>query len=34
MAARMRRLQDEHMRDEGWLWFRGNQSIKVEASRS
>jgi len=34
MAARMRRLRDEHMRDQGWLGFRGNQSIKVEASRS
>jgi CBS domain-containing protein len=34
MAARMRRLRDEHMRDRGWLGFRGNQSIKVEASRS
>ncbi len=34
MATRMRRLRDEHMRDQGWLGFRGNQSIKVEASRS
>jgi CBS domain-containing protein len=34
MAARMRRLRDEHMRDQGWLGFRGNQSIKVETSRS
>ena len=34
MAARMRRMRDEHMRDQGWLGFRGNQSIKVEASRS
>jgi chloride channel protein, CIC family len=34
MAARMRRMQDEHMRDQGWLAFRGNQGIKVEASRS
>jgi chloride channel protein, CIC family len=34
MAARMRRLRDEHMRDQGWLGFRSNQSIKVEASRS
>ncbi len=34
MAARMRRMQDEHMRDRGWLGSRGHQSIKVEASRS
>jgi CIC family chloride channel protein len=34
MAARMRRLRDEHMRDQGWLGFRGNQSIKIETSRS
>lgn len=34
MAARMPRLRDEHLRDQGWLGFRGNQSIKVEASRS
>lgn len=34
MAARMRRLRDEHMREQGWLGFRGHQSIKVEASRS
>lgn len=34
MAARMRRMRDEHMRDQGWLGFRGHQSIKVEASRS
>jgi chloride channel protein, CIC family len=34
MAARMRRLRDEHMREQGWLGFRGTQGIKVEASRS
>jgi CBS domain-containing protein len=34
LAARMRRLRDEHMREQGWLGFRGNQGIKVEASRS
>ena len=34
MAARMRRLRDEHMREQGWLGFRGTQGMKVEASRS
>ncbi len=34
MAARMRRLRDEHMREQGWLAFRGDRGIKVEASRS
>jgi CBS domain-containing protein len=34
MAARMQRLRDEHMREQGWLGFRGAQGIKVEASRS
>src|SRR3954469_12584969 len=34
MAARMRRLRDEHMREQGWLGFRGTHGIKVEASRS
>ncbi|HKU27852.1 MAG TPA: chloride channel protein [Candidatus Sulfotelmatobacter sp.] len=34
LAARMRRLRDEHMREQGWLGFRGHQGIKVEASRS
>ena len=34
MAARMRRLRDEHMREQGWLGFLGTQGIKVEASRS
>ena len=34
MAARMRRLRDEHMREQGWLGFRGTQGVKVEASRS
>jgi CBS domain-containing protein len=34
MAARMGRLRDEHMRDQGWLGLRGHQGIKVEASRS
>jgi hypothetical protein len=27
-------LRDEHMREQGWLGFRGTQGIKVEASRS
>jgi H+/Cl- antiporter ClcA len=34
LAARMRRLRDEHLREQGWLGFRGQQGIKVEASRS
>lgn len=34
LAARMRRLRDEHMREQGWLGFRSHQGIKVEASRS
>jgi chloride channel protein, CIC family len=34
LAARMRRLRDEHMLEQGWLMFRGPQGIKVEASRS
>ena len=34
LAARMRRLRDEHMRAQGWLGFGSHQGIKVEASRS
>lgn len=34
LAARMRRLRDEHMREQGWLAFRSHQGIKVEATRS
>ena len=35
LAARLRRLRDEHMREQGWLGFRGQQqTIKVEASGS
>jgi CBS domain-containing protein len=34
LAARMRRLRDEHMREQGWLGFRGHQDIKVETSGS
>lgn len=34
LAARLRRLRDEHMREQGWLGFRSHQGAKVEASRS
>jgi chloride channel protein, CIC family len=34
LAARLRRLRDEHLREQGWLGFRSHQGAKVEASRS
>ena len=34
MAARMRRLRDEHLRDQGWLRFRSREAVAADAEPS